>query len=104
MIYDHVTGYAPTINDPALSAQVAANCRQILGEDKVRYTNQPMLTAEDFSEYARLVPSVMVWLGSAVEPNSPALHHPCFHVDEQVLPVGIQVHVGNALAYLNSTM
>ena len=50
MTYDHVTGYAPTINDPTLSAQVAKNCRQLLGEDKVRYTNQPVLTAEDFSE------------------------------------------------------
>ena len=71
---------------------------------KVRYTNQPMLTAEDFSEYARLVPSVLVWLGCAVEPNPPALHHPSFHVDERVLPVGIQVHVGNALAYLNGAL
>ncbi|MDE6994952.1 MAG: amidohydrolase [Lachnospiraceae bacterium] len=104
MTYDHVTGYAPTINDPTLSAQVAKNCRQLLGEEKVRYTNQPMLTAEDFSEYARLVPSVLVWLGCAVGPNPPALHHPSFHVDERVLPVGIQVHVGNALAYLNGAL
>ena len=104
MIYDHVTGYAPTINNPELSARVADYCRKILGEDKVLYTDRPMLTAEDFSEYARLVPSVLVWLGSATGPDAPALHNPRFHVAEEVLPVGVQVHVGNALAYLNGVL
>ena len=75
-----------------------------MGEDKVLYTDRPMLTAEDFSEYARLVPSVLVWLGSATGPDAPALHNPRFHVAEEVLPVGVQVHVGNALAYLNGVL
>lgn len=100
--YEHVTGYAPTINNPELSAEIAENCRKILGTENVFYSDVPELTAEDFSEYARLVPSTLVWLGTALEPGSPALHNPRFHVHKDVLPLGIQVHVGNALAYLNS--
>ena len=99
--YDHITGYAPTLNDPQLSAQVAKSCASALGHAQVHYTRTPMLTAEDFSEYARLVPSALLWLGCATRPDYPALHNPRFHLEAQVLPVGVEIHVQNALDYLN---
>jgi len=99
--YDHTTGYAPTINDENLSQKVAASLACVLGAENVDYTSTPMLTAEDFSEYARKVPSVLLWLGVGVGKDYPALHNPRFHVSAEALPIGVAVHVQNAIDYLN---
>ena len=99
---DHVVGYAPTINDEALSAQVAESCRTVLGRDQVTYSDVPNMTAEDCGEYFREVPGTLLWLGTARSEDDPALHNPRFCLAKEVLPLGVQVHVENALSYLNS--
>ena len=68
----------------------------------VFYTEAPSLTAEDFSEFSRLRPSVYMNLGVAVGEDYPILHNPRFHVSAEALPIGVEVHVQNALDYLNS--
>ena len=100
---DHIVGYAPTVNDETLSALVAQSCREVLGgKDKVNYSDQPTMTAEDVGEYFRIVPGTLIWLGIAHTPDAPALHNPRFSVAEDVLPMGVQVHVESALSYLKS--
>ena len=100
--YEFHTGYSPTINDAELSAKVANSCTKILGMKNVFYTEAPSLTAEDFSEFSRLRPSVYMNLGVAVGEDYPILHNPRFHVSAEALPIGVEVHVQNALDYLNS--
>lgn len=100
-IIEHSVGYAPTINNEKLSAQVAQSCRKILGEDNVIYSDTPNMTAEDCGEYFRVVPGTLLWLGIAHTDNVPALHNPRFCVPADALPLGVQVHVENALSYLS---
>ena len=97
----HGIGYRPTINDETMSALVAQSCRQVLGEDKVIYSDTPNMTAEDVGEYFRLAPGTILWLGTGVGENPPALHNPAFCVPSDALPIGVSVHVSTALNYLN---
>ena len=98
----HGVGYRPTINDETMSALVAQSCRQVLGEDKVIYSDTPNMTAEDVGEYLRLAPGTILWLGTGVGENPPALHNPAFCVPSDALPIGVSVHVSTALSYLNA--
>ncbi len=62
-------GTPATYNDPALTARVAGAMRKSLGEGNVMEM-QPVMGAEDFSEYGRAgVPAVMFWVG-AVDPEA----------------------------------
>lgn len=99
--YRRTTGYAPVINDERISSLVAESCRQVLGDENVHYSNLPVMGAEDFGEYARLRPSTIFWLGSGHCSNEPANHNPAAHVHRDVLPIGVSLHISNALTYLN---
>ncbi len=48
------------------------------------------LIAEDFSEFQRRVPGVLLWLGTG---DTPPLHTPNFFVPEELLPVGVDFWV-----------
>jgi len=86
--------YPVTYNDPALTERMLPSLRQTLGEDKVREI-PPMLTAEDFSFYAREIPGVFLMLGARTPGGKPedwaANHSPRFHIDERALQVGVRV-------------
>ncbi|HEX6880499.1 MAG TPA: M20/M25/M40 family metallo-hydrolase, partial [Terriglobales bacterium] len=57
-----------TDNDPALSERLTAALRHSLGNDVV-VKGQPIMGAEDFSEFGRAgIPSVLFWVG-ATEPE-----------------------------------
>ena len=47
----------------------------------------PSMAGEDFSEYQRIVPGVLLWLGVG---KSPALHSDNFIVPEALLPIGVK--------------
>lgn len=58
---------------------------------------QPMMGGEDFSEYSKKIPGLIVLLGMGT--NIPH-HSPYFIVDEDILPIGIAFHVNFALEFL----
>jgi len=61
---------------------------------------------EDFSEFASKVPSAFYFIGTGneeKETNYPH-HHPRFNIDEDTLSMGVEMHVGTALAYLSSNL
>ena len=97
----HGIGYRPTINDENMSALVAESCCKVRDADKVIYSDEPNMTAEDVGEFFRLAPGCILWLGTGVGENPPALHNPAFCVDPAALPIGVSVHVSTALTYLN---
>jgi len=62
------------------------------------------LAGEDFSEFAARVPGAFYFLGtgnSSKQTDFPH-HHPRFNIDEDVLTVGIEMHVRGALAFFSS--
>lgn len=93
------SGYIATINDESLAYSVAQACTQLLGDENVHLTEEPAMTSEDAGEYLSRVPGVFFWLGSGDPAH--ALHSPYFLPDPECIPIGVRVHVNNAIAVLN---
>ena len=101
---DYTVAHGAVVNDE----QAARRCRQavveVLGEDAVgRYRGT--LSGEDFSEYLRLVPGVLAFVGT----RNPAIgatfaQHSCFYrVDESVLAKGAMLAAQYAVDFLAET-
>ena len=101
---DYTVAHGAVVNDE----QAARRCRQavveVLGEDAVgRYRGT--LSGEDFSEYLRLVPGVLAFVGT----RNPAIgatfaQHSCYYkVDESVLAKGAMLAAQYAVDFLAET-
>ena len=99
--------YPPTVNDADLfdwSLDVAA---MVSREGKMRDT-VPTMGGEDFAFLAEAVPSVFFFIGQGsggdekfhVPRTDYGLHHPSFALDEEVLPIGVELHANLALRSL----
>jgi amidohydrolase len=91
------------VNDPDLTRRMLPVLERAAGAGKVREI--PYVTAaEDYSEFARRIPSVFFFVGSTPPGQDPALapsnHSPLFYVDESSLEVGVRALLGLALEYL----
>ena len=62
------------------------------------------LAGEDFAEFAARVPGAFYFLGAgnADKQTDFPHHHPRFNIDEDVLTVGVEMHVRGALAFFSS--
>lgn len=103
-----------TYNDPALSEAGAEIIRKTIGFERVS-TTEPVMAAEDFSEYARAlkVPSFLFWLGSVPEDRYeaslreggeplPSLHSSKFYPDpEPTAATGVRSMTSLALSLLS---
>ncbi|MDR1730663.1 MAG: amidohydrolase [Synergistaceae bacterium] len=94
-------GYHPTVNDPKMVDFVLKNVADALGKDNAVRYERPFMTGEDAGAYFRKAPGALIWIGcsSPEAKDPPNLHNPAFRVDLATLPVGICVHVSNALAF-----
>jgi amidohydrolase len=95
-------GYAPTINDAALTAEMLPTLKQVTQGKTVL---APKLSAsEDFSEYQKKVPGMFFFLGATSAGKDPASappnHSPKFEIDEAALAVGARAMTALALDYL----
>jgi len=98
---EYTEGYAPVVNDPAVAAIVERAARAELGEDAVA-PPEPIMAAEDFSAYQRVVPGAFFTVGAGNELTGVTFphHHPRFAIDEASLAVGIAVLARTALDVL----
>lgn len=91
-----------TINDHALTRRMVPVLEEAL-PGQVRAIGL-QTTAEDFSYYARRVPSLFFWVGvtlPGVSPiTAPANHSPHFYLDEDALQVGLKAILNLAVDYL----
>jgi len=102
---DFVSGHPTLVNDRALTEVVKLVAQKVLeghstSEQIVSYIS---LAGEDFSEFAARVPGVFYFVGAGnrqKETDFPH-HHPRFNIDEDVLKLGVEMHVRTALQYLN---
>ena len=101
-VHFEADGYAPTVNDPALTEKMAASLQRISG---AKAGLIPKSTGgEDFSLFAQAVPGLFVFLGSTppgqdpekAEPN----HSPRFFVDEASLLIGVRTLSHLTLDYM----
>lgn len=93
---------AVTNNDPALVNATLPVMRRILGETNVKPLT-PMMPAEDFSYYQKLVPGFYYFLGTGnVKKGITAQWHtPEYDVDEDSLVIGVKLMANVLLDYLD---
>ena len=94
-----------TYNDPALTLRTLPSLQAAAGgADKV--VEMPLITgAEDFSWYAKEVPSLFFFVGATapgIDPlTAPSNHSPLFRLDESALDLGLRAMLQASLDYLD---
>ncbi len=101
--FEYIHEYPPTINDPQMTELAKQAAEEVVGEGNVIDPGITM-SAEDFSYFLQEAPGSFLFLGIAnpdkgIDKNN---HHPQFDIDEDALPLGIELLVRIALKYLNS--
>ncbi len=90
------------INDPDMTKLVETAAEEALGNSN-RIISYISTAGEDFSEFADRVPSVFYFVGAgSIEKESCYPHHnPRFNIDEDVMSIGVEIHVRSALEFFN---
>lgn len=84
----------PLINDPNLTRIAIETANSITG-DRAKIVPYLSMASEDFSEFSSRVPGVFTFLGIGNESKGTHYpHHNCrFNVDEEMLPLGVEMYV-----------
>jgi amidohydrolase len=90
----------PLVNDPAMAQLAAAAALEVTGSQQ-QIINLACMASEDFSEFSARVPGVFVFLGTGNELKGSHYphHNPCFDIDEETLPLGVEMFVRFALRF-----
>ena len=96
-------GNPVTVNDPALTARMRASLEAVAGAGNV--VEPPLqMGAEDYSYFAREVPSMYFFVGATAagtDPvTAPSNHSPKFLLDESALDLGLRAMLQVTLDYL----
>ncbi len=103
--FEMILGSPPVNNDAALAAMMVPALERASGRPLL--TLQPRTTAEDFSEYGRVTPSLFVFLGNWPEEydytEHPTNHSPLFDMYEPYLERGVKAFGHMVIDYLQAT-
>ncbi|NLY45686.1 MAG: amidohydrolase [Tissierella sp.] len=90
-------------NDEKMTALVKEVGEKHIGKENIITSDISVMLGEDFSEFSERVPSTFIFLGVANKEKGTDYphHHPKFNIDEDVLEIGVEIHVRSALKYLN---
>ena len=94
-------GYPVTMNDPKLTKLVKKSIINSMGEDSLIEMDNPDTGGEDFSFFAKEVPSCFMFLGCKSEKNEDTciLHNSKFNCDEECIKIGIKTMVNIVIDY-----
>ena len=91
-----------TVNDTALARRFRPVLERVVGAENVGIV-PPETGAEDFSFFAREVPSFYFKLGAVLPGNTSGGHHtPTFRADDAAIPVGVQAMTAVVLEALGT--
>ena len=92
--YDFEYGYPMLINDPEMSKLVARACAGGIGKENIEWV-KPSMGGEDFSYYLQKIPGAFFRLGNRNEAKGTIhpYHSSLFDVDEDILPLGVEMFV-----------
>lgn len=92
---------APMINDPSATAAVKKSVGKLLPETDILQVPKVM-GSEDFSEYAMVVPGMMMILGGRNEAKDCRYpqHSDQFKIDEDCIPLGVASYAQVAADFL----
>ena len=91
------------INDPSLTELIKSETQQVLNKYNGSVVPYVCMAGEDFSEFGVRVPSVLsfVGAGNGEKGTNYPHHHPKFNIDEDVLTIGVEMHVRTVMRFLN---
>lgn len=94
-------GYPVTMNDPKLTKLVKKSIINSMGEYSLIEMDNPDTGGEDFSFFAKEVPSCFMFLGCKSEKNEDTciLHNSKFNCDEECIKIGIKTMVNIVIDY-----
>ncbi len=97
---DYERGTPATINDIALTEQMAPTLERVVGTDRVDIL-EPTMGGEDFAYFANEVPGFFFRLGMVKPGTTSGGHHtPTFTADDASVPVGMRAMANLILDYL----
>jgi amidohydrolase len=100
LVYDR--GTPATINDLALTDQMAPSLAKVVGRDKVTIL-EPTMGGEDFAYFANEVPGFFFRLGMVKPGETSGDHHtPTFRADDSSIPIGMKAMATLVLDYLRA--
>ncbi|GBH25726.1 hydrolase [Burkholderia vietnamiensis] len=83
--------YPATVNTPAETALCEAVIRDTFGEQRLRREVPPNMTSEDFGFMLEERPGAYVLIGNAADGDAaPALHHPKYDFNDDIIPAGVR--------------
>lgn len=99
--FDYIVGSPSTVIDEEATGILYEAAAKVLPEENVSYS-RPRLGGEDFAFYSRLVPAAVMRLGCTLPDREKwgSTHSSYFKVDEQALPVGVEIFVEAVRRYL----
>lgn len=95
------SGHPALMNHSGMTQQFVQSSIRILGRSKVKILQQPIMSGEDFTYFARKVPACFFRVGVGDKKRySYPWHHPQFDFDEKGLVAGAAVMVQTVMDYL----
>ncbi|MEL7623816.1 MAG: amidohydrolase [Clostridiales bacterium] len=91
-------------NDADLTEVIKEVAKEVVGVEKIKTHGVSVMLGDDFAEFSKRVPGAYYFLGVADEKKKTNIEHhsPYFDIDEDVLPLGVEMHVRSTLKFLNS--
>ncbi|RQD71876.1 MAG: amidohydrolase [Tindallia sp. MSAO_Bac2] len=92
-------------NDAEMTDLVKNSAVEAFGAESLQETDLTVMLGEDFASFANVVPSAFFFLGVGDPEKKTDMphHHPEFKLDEDVLPLGVEMHLRGALAYFDKS-
>ena len=95
--------YPATINTPAETALCEAVIGETFGQERLHSGIAPNMTSEDFAFMLEERPGAYVLIGNAPKGTaSPALHHPNYDFNDDIIPAGVRYWVALAQRYFDT--
>ncbi len=91
--------YPPLINDDTITELLIKTAANTIGAQNISEFDKPLMTGEDFSYFAKNVPSVFFWYGASTGNGAP-LHSSEFVADEKSIEICANIFCNFALTYL----
>ncbi|WP_409364369.1 M20 aminoacylase family protein [Burkholderia sp. Bp8991] len=92
--------YPATVNTPAETALCEAVIRDTFGDERLHPDVPPNMTSEDFGFMLEERPGAYVLIGNApAGAAAPALHHPTYDFNDDIIPAGVRYWVALAQRY-----
>jgi hippurate hydrolase len=80
--------YPATVNEPESTALAREAAIAVQGEARVAELPRPTMGGEDFAFMLEKRPGAYLMLGTARSEDDPAVHHPKYDFNDDVLPIG----------------